>query len=46
MPETKECAHKGCTCQVAAEQTYCCDNCEKAEKEGSEGGCDCNCGTP
>lgn len=37
-----ECAHQGCHCEVAADQTYCCDACEKAEKDGTAGGCDCD----
>lgn len=44
MPDTKECAHQGCHCQVEAGQTYCCDGCEKAEQAGTSGGCNCNHG--
>ena len=43
MPDTKTCAHKGCDCKVEEGKAFCCDSCEKAEKQGTVGKCTCGC---
>lgn len=41
MPETmKECAHEGCHCQVAEDQTYCSEACAQDEAAGTT---ECHC---
>lgn len=42
MSDTKECARQGCNCQVSAGKSFCCDACERAEKQGTNEKCTCN----
>lgn len=43
MTKTNECAHSPCHCEVALDQTYCCDDCSIAAAVGQEV-VQCGCG--
>jgi hypothetical protein len=38
------CAHKGCTCEVPAGQTYCGPHCANASVETESAAANCGCG--
>lgn len=38
------CAHKGCTCEVPAGQTYCGPRCANASVETEAASTNCSCG--
>lgn len=47
VDQSQTCAHKGCSCQVPAGQTYCSPHCANAPAEPSQAGeAGCRCGHP
>jgi hypothetical protein len=50
FPQSHECAHAPCTCQIPLDHSYCCDDCSvAAARDAAATDCGCEhagCGEP